>query len=380
MATKLEELVKKFNSEHDGTILVTGNVTYNIDRIPFSSPRANYMTYGGIPLGRLIELAGEENGGKTTTALDIAANAQKYFQTEWEEEVERLNNTKNPTKSQTTRLQYLMERGPRKVVWIDSENTFDDLWAEKNGVDVTILLKMTPQQEYAEEIFEMTLALLDTGDVGLAILDSLGILMSKQQYEKNVEDKTYGGIAMALTRFSKEACMICAKQKCSFIGINQLRDDMSSMYGGTTTTGGRAWKHNCSLRIMFRKGNLFDEKYKDIPRKSETAIGNMVEMQIVKTKVCKPDRLKGSYTLLYENGVDALHDLIDLSISYGLINKSGAWFTFVEPETGELVMDVDGDNVKVQGESNVRKYLLENEELTQKYYSEIHKICTIQEN
>ena len=380
MATKLEELVKKFNSEHDGTILVTGNVTYNIDRIPFSSPRANYMTYGGIPLGRLIELAGEENGGKTTTALDIAANAQKYFQTEWEEEVERLNNTKNPTKSQTTRLQYLMERGPRKVVWIDSENTFDDLWAEKNGVDVTILLKMTPQQEYAEEIFEMTLALLDTGDVGLAILDSLGILMSKQQYEKNVEDKTYGGIAMALTRFSKEACMICAKQKCSFVGINQLRDDMNSMYGGTTTTGGRAWKHNCSLRIMFRKGNLFDEKYKDIPRKSETAIGNMVEMQIVKTKVCKPDRLKGSYTLLYESGVDALHDLIDLSISYGLINKSGAWFTFVEPETGELVMDVDGDNVKVQGESNVRKYLLENEELTQKYYSEIHKIYTTQEN
>lgn len=380
MATKLEELVKKFNSEHEGTILVTGNVTYNIDRIPFSSPRANYMTYGGIPLGRLIELAGEENGGKTTTALDIAANAQKYFQTEWEEEVERLNNTKNPTKSQTTRLQYLMERGPRKVVWVDSENTFDDLWAEKNGVDVTILLKMTPQQEYAEEIFEMTLALLDTGDVGLAILDSLGILMSKQQYEKNVEDKTYGGIAMALTRFSKEACMICAKQKCSFIGINQLRDDMNSMYGGTTTTGGRAWKHNCSLRIMFRKGNLFDEKYKDIPRKSETAIGNMVEMQIVKTKVCKPDRLKGSYTLLYESGVDALHDLIDLSISYGLINKSGAWFTFVEPETGELVMDVDGDNVKVQGESNVRKYLLENEELTQKYYSEIHKICTTQEN
>ena len=90
MATKLEELVKKFNSEHEGTILVTGSITYNIERIPFSSPRANYMTYGGIPLGRVIEFAGEENGGKTTTALDIVSNAQKYFQQEWEEEVERL--------------------------------------------------------------------------------------------------------------------------------------------------------------------------------------------------------------------------------------------------------------------------------------------------
>ena len=380
MATKLEELVKKFNSEHEGTILVTGSITYNIERIPFSSPRANYMTYGGIPLGRVIEFAGEENGGKTTTALDIVSNAQKYFQQEWEEEVERLTNSKNLSKAQTLRLQYLNERGPRTVLWIDSENTFDDTWAEKLGVNLNILLKMTPQQEYAEEIFEMALALMDSGDIGLVVLDSLGILMSKQQYEKNVEDKTYGGIAMALTRFSKEACMICAKQKCSFIGINQLRDDMNSMYGGTTTTGGRAWKHNCSLRIMFRKGNLFDEKYKDIPRKSETAVGNIVEMQIVKTKVCKPDRLKGDYSLLYESGVDALHDLIDLSISYGLINKSGAWFTFVEPETGELVMDVNGDNVKLQGELNVRKYLLENEELTQKYYSEIHKICTTQEN
>ena len=192
MSTKLEELVKKLNSEHNGSLIVTGAVTYNIDKIPFSSPRANYMTYGGIPLGRVIEFAGEESGGKTTTSLDIAGNAQKYFQTEWEEEVEKLNNTKNLTKSQTLRLQYLNERGPRKVFWIDSENTFDDLWAEKNGVDIEHLVKMTPQQEYAEEIFEMALSIMDTGDVGLVVLDSLGILMSKQQYEKNVEDKTYG--------------------------------------------------------------------------------------------------------------------------------------------------------------------------------------------
>ena len=378
MSTKLEEVIKKLNNEHDGTILVTGAVTYNISRIPFSSPMANYMTYGGIPIGRVIEFAGEEGGGKTTTALDITGNAQKYFQQEWEEETTRLNNTKNLTKSQSQYLDYLNERGPRRVLWVDSENTFDDLWAEKNGVDVNILLKMTPQQEYAEEIFEMTLDIMKTGDIGLVVLDSLGILMSKQQYEKNVEDKTYGGIAMALTRFSKEACMVCAKEKCSFIGINQLRDDMNSMYGGTTTTGGRAWKHNCSLRIMFKKGNLFDDKYKDIPRKSETACGNIVDMQIVKTKVCKPDRLKGSYSLLYETGVDALHDLITLCIDFDLIHKAGAWFTFNDPETNDPILDINGEPLKAQGEFNVRNVLLDNEELTQKYYTALHKICTEQ--
>lgn len=375
MSTKLEELVKKLNSEHNGSLIVTGAVTYNIDKIPFSSPRANYMTYGGIPLGRVIEFAGEESGGKTTTSLDIAGNAQKYFQAEWEEEIEKLNNTKNLTKSQTLRLQYLNERGPRKVFWIDSENTFDDLWAEKNGVDVEHLMKMTPQEEYAEEIFEMALSIMDTGDVGLVVLDSLGILMSKQQYEKNVEDKTYGGIAMALTRFSKEACMICAKQKCSFIGINQLRDDMNSMYGGVTTPGGKAWKHHCSLRVMFKKGNLFDEKYKDIPKKSESAYGNIVEMQIVKTKVCKPDRLKGSYSLIYDSGVDALHDLIDLCMAYNIIHRAGAWFTFVDVDTGELILDENGETAKVQGEANVREYLLNHEELLTRYKKEIDIIC-----
>lgn len=375
MATKLSELIKGLNGEHGGTLFSTGEITYNIERIPFSSPRANYMTYGGIPLGRLVEFAGEENGGKTTTALDVVSNAQKYFQAEWEEEINRLNNSKNLSKQQTARLNYLNERGPRNILWIDSENTFDDLWAQRIGVDIEALIKMSPQQEYAEEIFQMTLDLMDTGDIGLVVLDSLGVLMSKLQYEKDVEDKTYGGIAQALTRFSKEACMICTKQKCTFIGINQLRDDMNSMYGGVTTPGGRGWKHACSLRIMFRKGELFDEKYKSLPRKTESCYGNVVEMQIMKTKVCNPDRLKGTYTLVYEKGIDTITDLVDLCIAYDIIHKSGAWFTFIDPETGELILDTNGETVKLQGSANVKDYLDNNVELLEKYKIELDKIC-----
>lgn len=378
--SNLDSVIKDINSKYKQQLVVTGAVSYNCIKIPFSSPRANYMTYGGIPLGRVIEFAGEENGGKTTTALDLVGNAQKYFLEEYNKEVDRLNNTNKLTKEQTARLNYLLDRGPRKVTWVDAENTFDDTWASQLGVDVDNLVKIVPQEQYAEEIFEMCIELLNTGDVGFMVLDSLGILMSKQQYEKNIEDKTYGGIAMALTRFSKELCMICGKQKASFIGINQLRDDMNSMYGGTTTPGGKAWKHHCSLRVMFRKGSLLDNKYKEVPRKTESPFGHIVMMDVAKTKICKPNRKQGCYTLIYETGIDKLHDLIDICIMYNCINKAGAWFTFLDPVTGETIENEDGSVAKVQGENAVRAYLETHHNLCSKYEAYVNHIIEDNDN
>lgn len=365
--SNLSDVIKELNKKYKQNLIVTGSVSYNLERIPFSSPRANYMTHGGIPLGRVVELFGEENGGKTTTSLDIVKNAQIYFKKEWQNEMDRLNNSNKLSKEQIARQTYLEDRGPRAVVWIDAENTFDDTWASLLGVDVSKLIKMVPQEQYAEELFEMALELLNTGDVGLMVLDSLGILMSKQQMEKNIEDKTYGGIAMALTRFSKELCMVCGKTNSTFIGINQLRDDMSSMYGGTTTPGGKAWKHHCSLRIEFRKGSLLDDKYKEVPKKTENPYGNKVCMQIKKTKVCKPDRLQGDYTLVYNTGIDEIHDLIDICVDKTVINKAGAWFTFMHPITGEILTRADGEVYKVQGESGVRKALESDDKLLNIY-------------
>jgi recombination protein RecA len=365
--SNLSDVIKELNKKYKQNLIVTGSVSYNLERIPFSSPRANYMTHGGIPLGRVVELFGEENGGKTTTSLDIVKNAQIYFKKEWQNEMDRLNNSNKLSKEQIARQTYLEDRGPRAVVWIDAENTFDDTWASLLGVDVSKLIKMVPQEQYAEELFEMALELLNTGDVGLMVLDSLGILMSKQQMEKNIEDKTYGGIAMALTRFSKELCMVCGKTNSTFIGINQLRDDMNSMYGGTTTPGGKAWKHHCSLRIEFRKGSLLDDKYKEVPKKTENPYGNKVCMQIKKTKVCKPDRLQGDYTLVYNTGIDEIHDLIDICVDKTVINKAGAWFTFMHPTTGEILTRADGEVYKVQGESGVRKALESDDKLLNIY-------------
>jgi recombination protein RecA len=214
--SQMDALMKEINKEFKGDILHRGLAAFDYERIPFTSPRLNYMTYGGIPKGKLIEFYGEEHGGKTTTALDIVANYQT------------MENAKG-------------------VVYADLENTLDSVWATKLGVDFTRddIWVMNPTNQGAETIFEKILQMIATDEVGLVVIDSLGVMVSNQALEKSVEDKTYGGIAMALTNFSKKAEMLCHKHNCTIIGINQMRDDMNSMYGGVTTTGGKAWKHNC---------------------------------------------------------------------------------------------------------------------------------------
>ena len=168
--------------------------------------------------------------------------------------------------------------------------------------------------------------------------------------------------------------MLCGKYHCTFIGINQLRDDMNSAYGGQTTPGGKAWKHHCSLRIEFRKGSLLDDKYKEVPKKTENPFGNVVAMQIKKTKVCKPDRLQGNYTLIYDYGIDEIHDLIDICVTKDVISKAGAWFTFVHPTTGEVLTNAQGETYKAQGENGVRKALESDDKLLHLYRSYVDNL------
>lgn len=362
--SKADILFSQYNKEYKTELFTKGVVIHKCECIPFSSPRANYMLYGGIPRGRLVEFAGEENGGKTTTAFDIVGNAQKLFKREWENRVAELEAITKPTKTQANELIELRELGPQKVLWVDCENTFDDEWATKLGVNVNELYFMAPQSQSAEQIFEMVQNLIDTGEFGLAVIDSFGCMLSQQAYDKTLEEKTYGGIALALTSFSKKAEMSCARTNCTLIGINQVRDDMNSMYGGTTTPGGRGWKHHCSVRLQFRKGDYFDAKGKKLPRNCESPCGNLVNINMVKTKTCKPNRRQGFYTLNYETGIDALNDLIELGIKYDLIHQSGAWFTFIDVTTGELMGEVNedgtpGESYKVQGQANIGPFLLD---------------------
>ena len=373
---KLDTLIKDFNKQYKEEIVARGIPRIETQKIPFSSPRANYMLYGGIPRGRIVEFAGEENGGKTTTALDIVANAQKLFQEEWENEIAELEAIDKKKKEQQLRLDYIKARGPKQIVYADCENTLDEEWAQKLGVDIDKLVLLKPQSQTAEQIFEMLLQMIDTDEVGLVVIDSLGVMLSAQAYEKTMEEKTYGGIAAALTLFSKKAELLCTKYNCTLIGINQMREDINSPYGGTITTGGKGWKHNCSVRLMFQKGAYIDERGNELRRSAESPAGNLVMIHIAKTKVCKPDRRVGFYTLRYDNGIDIIADTVEVALKYGIIQQAGAWFNFVDIETGEIITDEEGEVIKIQGKSNVIEYLKDNqyllEEITNKINSKIN--------
>ena len=326
MGTKLDEIIKSVNKAAKDEILNKGLSAYDYERIPFTSPRMNYMTFGGIAEGRLIEFFGENHGGKTTTALDIVAN----FQNKYPE---------------------------RDVLYVDAENTLDTVWATKIGVDVERMYILQPMAQSAEEIFEIIYNAVDTGEIGLWVVDSIGALMSQQEFDKSLEEKTYGGISMALTKFSKKIEQLNHKHNCTGIGINQLRANINSPYGGYTTPGGENWKFMCSTRIEFRMGKFFDDKGNELTRSAENPAGNFVMASIVKNKTAPPSRRVGQYRIRYDSGIDYFADLVDVAILYNIIDKRGAWYSIVDIETGEALKE------SMQGIQNVYAALDEDEEL-----------------
>lgn len=358
--TVVQEVNKKFKSE----VIFQGRVKYeqSKNKLKFTSCRLNYMLYGGLPRGKLIEFAGEENSGKTTTALDAVGNAQVLFAQEYEDELKAFEEIPKRNKSQEEAYKHLKARGPLKCLFVDCENTLDEDWAELLGVNVDELWVVKPTNQTAEQVFDIVQNLLETGEFGLAVLDSLAVLISQDVYEESNEKRSYGGISIPLTRFTKQLVQICSRFNTTFIGINQLRDKINSPMGGKDTTGGRAWKHNAIVRLFFSKGNFFDENGKDLTRNTESPAGNYVLINMPKTKACRPDRRVGSYTLNYTFGIDWVSDLVDLAIKLGYIDQSGAWFRFVSKD-GEILTDVDGEEIKLQGRQSVVEFLEAEENL-----------------
>lgn len=320
MGSKLDELIKNVNKKAKEEIMTVGLSDYDMPRIPFTSPRMNYCTFGGLPIGKLIEFYGEEHGGKTTTALDIVANYQN-------------------------------SKDPRDVLYVDAENTLDVEWARKLGVNVEKLIILQPKSQSAEEIFDIISDAVETDEVGLWVLDSIGVLLSQQEWEKDLTEKTYAGISRPLSTFSKKIEGLMARHKCTGIGINQVRDKIGAMFPTETTPGGRAWKHVCSVRLQFSRGKFVDNKGNELTRSAENPAGNIVLMSMAKNKTCPPTRRTGFYTLNYVNGIDYLKDLVDVALKFGVIEQSGAWFTIVDIETGEVISD------KIQGQAKVFELL-----------------------
>ena len=331
MGAKLDEIMKRVNKDLKEEAFTKGMPEYNYAKIPFTSPRMNYITYGGLPLGRLAEFYGEEGGGKTTTSLDVVANFQNAY----------------PDK---------------EVLYIDAENTLDIEWARKIGVDVDKINLYQPKTESAEYIFQVIKEAVESGEVGLWVLDSVPCLTCEKDLGKEMtDDARVAGISGTLTRFCREIVGICAKNNCMGIFINQLRDKLNSTIPGQTNTpGGRALKHFCTTRIEFRKGSYLDEDGKAISRSSGEPNSQKIMVNMVKTKFCRPNRHVGQYTINYDCGIDYITDLIETALSYGIVEKKGAWFTVIDIENGEVLQD------KIQGQNKLHKLLDENTELLQR--------------
>ena len=360
---KMAELNKKFKAD----IINMGTDIIQVDKIPFSSPTANYMTYGGVPVGKVTEFFGGEGGGKTTSALDICANAQVKFAevfdkqvAELQEQIEELNmkGTKDASKKASrlqTQLDEVIEKGEKLVVYVDTEQTLDTQWAKLLGVNTEKMILVRPQEQTAEQVLQIIIELIATGNVGLCVLDSIPCLVPQQIFEESLEKKAYGGISQPLSVFCSKVLPHLVQNQCAFIGINQIREDLSSMYNTISTPGGKAWKHACSLRLRFKKDTLLDMNNNELSSRAENPAGNKVAIEVVKTKVCKPDRRLGYYTLNYTDGVDVVNDTITLAIQYGYIKRNGGWFSICD-ENKEVIIQ-DDKELKLQGIGRLNQYL-----------------------
>ena len=351
----LAEVMKKISKKYGDNVVRVGAQDLTVDGVlSLGSPSLDFCIYGGVPEGRIVEFSGPEGSGKTTNAFLAAASYQRA-------EVKR-----NP-------------ENPRSIVFLDNEGTLDREWAAKMGYDIsedatvpTILIR--PEAQSAEEIFDMALDMLKTGEVGLLIFDSIATLVPMQIADESMEKQQMGGIAKALTRFANTAIGLLRKYKATLIAINQVRENIGGYGPALSTPGGRAWKHACSMRLMFKRGAFFDEDGNELTTSAESPAGHIIDMAVLKTKTCRWDRKLGHAHLNYTRGVDIVQDTIDVALHLGFIDNSAqGMYKLIDPETGALMIDAGGNEIKIRGKKNVATYFREHTDQWRKLYDMVYE-------
>lgn len=313
---EIDNLIAEVNKKYKTDIIRKASDLKGIEFIPYTSPMMNYLTRGGVPVGRIIELVGLPQSGKTTTALDIISNFQKKYTDKY-------------------------------CVYLDAENTIDKEWGETLGVDWSKVILIQPESEYGEELLDMLLDYIRFGKIGLAVLDSAPFIIPKAVQEKGLDEKSYGGNSALMKAFCDKAVPLCKKTECTFLMINQLRENIGNPYKPFKIPCGTAIAHACSQILWFTKGSLLDEKYKEVSSGYANPSGNLVSVKVEKNKVTKNDRRLQTYTLNYSTGVDEIKDTLDLAIMLGIISQAGAWFKATLK---------DGKEQKMQGFNGVQEF------------------------
>jgi recombination protein RecA len=265
---------------------------------------------GGFPRGRVVEVFGPESSGKTTLALQVIAQAQA---------------------------------AGGAAAFVDAEHALDPTYARKLGVDIDSLIVSQP--DYGEQALEITSALISSGVIDVVVVDSVAALVPKAELEGEMGDSFMGLHARLMSQALRKITGAVAKANACMIFINQVREKIGVVFGNPeTTTGGRALKFFSSVRVEVRRMSAIKD--------GDTLIGNRTKVKIVKNKIAAPFR-EAEVDILYGEGISRESDLIDLGAEQGVVEKSGAWFSFAGERLG-------------QGRDNARVFLKEHPEIRQR--------------
>ena len=300
-----------------GSIMKMGDEKVEqVEVIPTGSIGLNAaLGVGGLPRGRIIEIFGPESSGKTTLAIHVIAEAQK--------------------------------RGGI-AAFIDAEHAFDRFYAEHLGVDVDNLLISQPDN--GEQALDIADQLIRSSAIDVIVIDSVAALTPKNEIEGDMGDNKVGLHARLMSQALRKLTSSIAKTNTCCIFINQLREKIGVMFGNPeTTTGGNALKFYASVRLDIRRVTSIKD--------GDNIIGNQVRVKIVKNKVAPPFR-KAEFEITFGEGISKIGEIVDLGVEYGIIKKSGSWFSY-------------GESRLAQGRDAVKELLKDNPELCEELEAKI---------
>ena len=300
-----------------GAIMKLGDENIeNVAVIPTGSIGLNLaLGVGGYPRGRIIEIYGPESSGKTTLAIHAMAEVQKA--------------------------------GGIAAI-IDAEHAFDRFYAEKLGVNINELLIAQPDS--GEQALDIADELIRSAAVDLIVIDSVAALTPKAEIAGEMGDNKVGLQARLMSQALRKLTATIAKTNTTCIFINQLREKIGVMFGNPeTTTGGNALKFYASVRLDIRRVTAIKD--------GDQVIGNQVRVKVVKNKVAPPFR-KAEFEITFGEGISKIGEMVDLGVEYGIIQKSGSWFSY------------DGSKL-AQGRDGTKQLLKDNPELCEELEAKI---------
>ena len=307
----LEAAISKIEKDFGkGAIMKLGDKSKNMDveTVPTGSLSLDLaLGLGGLPKGRVVEIYGPESSGKTTVTLHMVAEVQK--------------------------------RGGI-AGFIDAEHALDPSYARRIGVDIDNLYISQPDN--GEQALEITEMMVRSGAVDIIVVDSVAALVPKAEIDGDMGDSHVGLQARLMSQALRKLTAIISKSNCIVIFINQLREKVGVMFGSPeTTTGGRALKFYSSIRMDIRRIEAI--------KQGGEIVGNRTRVKVVKNKVAPPFK-EAEFDIMFGKGISREGDILDLAANTGIVNKSGAWYSYNDAKIG-------------QGRENTKNYFRENPEI-----------------